>query len=113
MREIIYKTERSYGFLSGIKLKFTNGFETDMYQTQLAREEQHEEHAVAIDTSWTITQIKLKYEEFPDRNTFIHGLYLDGVKDGQTRSLFNRTFLNYRGREETFVIPDGHSIIGL
>ena len=68
---------------------------------------------MAIDTSWTITQIKLKYEEFPDRNTFIHGLYLDGVKDGQTRSLFNKTFLNYRGREETFVIPDGHSIIGL
>ena len=31
VREIIYKTERNYGFLSGIKLKFTNGFETDMY----------------------------------------------------------------------------------
>ena len=84
-----------------------------MFETQLAREEQHEEHTVAIDTSWTISQIKVRYEEFPDRNTYIHGIYLDGTKEGRTISLFNRTFLNYRGREETFAIPDGHSVIGL
>ena len=114
IREINYKTERVYGFLSGIQLKFTCGFETEMFETALAREEHHEEYSVAIDTSCTVTTIKVRYEEFPDRNVYIHGIYLDGInKEGHTISLFNQTFLNYRGREETFQIPEGHSIVGL
>ena len=58
--------------------------------------------------------MKVKYEEFPDRNTFIHGIEMEGKDDqNQVKKVFSETFAHYRGREDTFVIPEGHSIIGI
>lgn len=35
--EVVFKKDPKYGFLSGIQLKFANGFETPMFQTENAK----------------------------------------------------------------------------
>ena len=82
-----------------------------MYECELAKFE--EEHSVVIDPSWTIKSVTVKYEEFPDRNAYIHGLTLTGTKEGRTENVFDQTFANYRGREESFEVPNGQDIVGL
>ena len=79
-----------------------------MFETSLAKDENHELKKVILPEGFTITQIKIKYEEYPDRNTFIHGLELTGKnKQNHTESIFNETFAHYRGREEKFHLAEG------
>ena len=68
IKEIWYKKEKIYGFLSGIQLHFANGFKTEMYETSLAKDEAHELKKVVLPDNTEISQIKIKYEEYPDRN---------------------------------------------
>ena len=76
-----------------------------MFETSLAKDENHEMKKVILPKDFTITQIKIKYEEYPDRNTFIHGLELMGKnKQSKDESIFNETFAHYRGREENFYL---------
>ena len=45
-----------------------------MFETSLAKEENHQLRKVALPEDIRITSVKVKYEEFPDRNTYIHGI---------------------------------------
>ena len=110
LKEIIYKTEKIYGFLSGIQLKFTNGFSTPMFETQLAKDDNHEMKKVPVDPTREIRRVKVRYEEFPDRNTYIHGL---AMEDKESNKIVDLIFANYRSRETTETIAEGHHIIGL
>jgi len=96
IKEIVYKTEKIYGFLSGIQLKFTNGFKTPMFETQLAKDDNHEEFTVQINPKRDVRFVKVRYEEFSDRNTYIHGL---SFLDKGYGIIVDLTFANYRSRE--------------
>lgn len=49
-----------------------------MFETARAKDEKHELKKVVLPDDYKITSIKIKYEEFPDRNTFIHGIEMLG-----------------------------------
>ena len=73
---IVYKCDKVFGYLSGIKLILTNGYETPMFQAEGAKESP--ENRVEVDPNAEIRQIRVWFDEFPDRNTYIHGLAMDG-----------------------------------
>ena len=56
-----------------------------MFETSLAKEENHRLRKINLPEYTRITSVKVKYEEFPDRNTFIHGLEMEG-KDAANQS---------------------------
>lgn len=55
IKEIWYRTEKIYGFLSGIQLHFTNGTKTEMFETSLAKEEDHKLKKVILPENVKIT----------------------------------------------------------
>ena len=85
-----------------------------MFETQLAKDENHELKKVSLPENFKIISIKVKYEEFPDRNTFIHGLEMLGKDNEQVqKKVVDETFAHYRGREDTFNLDEGQQIIGI
>ena len=52
----------------------------------------------------------MRYDEFPDRNTYIYGFSFEGAN---RERIVDLNFVNYRCREDSKQLPDGHSIIGL
>ena len=79
-----------------------------MFQTEDAKEAIEE--SVDLDPTARVHQIRVWYDEYPDRNVYIHGLALDG-ENGQ--NIVGLTFANFRSRQTTEVIAEGHQIIGL
>ena len=108
LSKINYKREKLNGYLSGIQFHFTDGSSTPMFQTEDAKEALEE--SVELDPTAKVHQIRVWFDEYPDRNVYIHGLALDG-EDGQ--NIVGLTFANFRSRQTTEVIAEGHSIIGL
>ena len=68
------------------------------------------EHTQHIDHQAEIRQIRVWLDEFPNRDTYIHGIALDG-SEGQC--ILGLTFSNYRSRLCREVIMEGHQIIGI
>ena len=66
----------------------------------------------------------MKYDEFPDRNQYIHGLCFEGSEEikyndfagrngGNTRKILDLKFCEFRNREDSVSIDVGKAIVGL
>ena len=78
--EVVYKKDPTFGFLSGIQLIFSNGFETEMFQTENAKNQpEYREKVPDQHKNREINCVKVKYDEFPDRNQYIHGLCFEAA----------------------------------
>lgn len=57
-------------------------------------------------------KVKVKYDEFPDRNQYIHAISFFSDRQGQLPML-SLEFCNYRNREDVADVVDGEQVIGL
>ena len=118
----MYKQDPTFGFLSGIQLKFSNGFTTDMYETKNAKDQPEKTAKVPdMHKDKAITCIKVKYDEFPDRNQYIHGLCFEAEGAGAADhgryggraaapggvKIIDLKFCEFRNREDVANIPVG------
>ena len=59
-----------------------------MFETEAAKKQPAVTKDVPTDTP--ITNIKVKYDEFPDRNQYIHGLCFEGTENAAEDDGFGR-----------------------